>query len=86
MSEQLTTIELPGRHVVGYSDYGCRTVAEMLALIRQYAEHTKRQAEIILAAKDTDFRVYQHRGVHVRRERVVLQEGALRGTREGETP
>ena len=71
----MTSIDLPGHFGAGYADYGRRTVAEMIKLIRDHAELAKRDAEAILAAKDTDFYVQTYRGIHVRRDRVVLQEG-----------
>jgi hypothetical protein len=73
MSERLTSIHLPGRFGSGYADWGRKTVPEMVAAIRDRAELMKRDAEAILAAKDSDFHVCTYRGVHVRRDLVVLQ-------------
>ena len=73
MSEQMTSINLPGRFGAGYADYGRKTVAEMITALRDRAELMKRDAEAILAAKDGDFYVCTYRGIHVRRDLVVLQ-------------
>lgn len=74
MSYQMTSINLPGRYGAGIADYGRKTVAEMIAMIRGHAELVKRDAEAILAAKDRDFHVCTYRGVYARRNLVVLQE------------
>jgi hypothetical protein len=79
MTQRMTSINLPGRFGAGYADYGRKTVAEMIALIRDHAELQKRDAEAILAAKDSDFYVCTYRGIHVRRDRVVLQSPKKRG-------
>jgi hypothetical protein len=47
----------------------------MVALIRDYAELMKWDAEAILAAGDSDFYVCSYIGVYVRRNLVVLQDG-----------
>ena len=75
MSERMTSIALPGRLGSGYADYGRKSIAEMVALIRDRAALMKRDAEAILAAKDADFYVCTYRGIYVQRDRVVLQEG-----------
>ncbi len=74
----MTSVDLPGRFGAGYADYGRKTVAEMVALIRDHAELAKRDAEAILAAKDTDFHVETYCGIHVRRSREILQAGKSR--------
>jgi hypothetical protein len=76
MSERMTAINLPGRFGSGYADWGRKTVPEMIALLRERAELMKRDAEAILAAKDSDFYVCTYRGVHVRRDLEVLQGGS----------
>jgi hypothetical protein len=74
MSERMTSINLPGNYGSGYTDYGHKTVAEMVALIRNHAELMKRDAEAVLAAKDSDFYIFTYSGKN-RRNLVVLQEG-----------
>jgi|HubBroStandDraft_4_1064222.scaffolds.fasta_scaffold00045_45 hypothetical protein len=76
MSERMTAINLPGRFGSGYADWGRKTVQEMVALLRDRAELMKRDAEAILAAKDSDFYVCTYRGVNVRRDLEVLQDGS----------
>jgi|SRR5579859_6148367 len=76
MSERLTSINLPGG--AGYADYGRKTIAEMIALARRHATLAKQEAEEILAAKDSDFHICTYQGVHVQRNRIVLQEGRKR--------
>lgn len=73
MSDRLTEISLP--HSCGVADWGLRTVPEMLEQVRSYARHQKAEAEKILSVKDEDFRVTTYVGVHVHRNRRVLQEG-----------
>ena len=75
MSERMTSINLPGLFGAGYADRDSKTVAEMIALIRRNATAMKRDAEAILSANDTDFRVETYLGVYVCRNREVLQEG-----------
>ena len=75
MSERMTSIELPGHYGAGMADYGRKTVAEMVKLIREHAELMKHDAEAILKAKDREFYVCTHLGVYVRRNLVVLQHG-----------
>lgn len=71
MSEQMTTIFLPGVH--GWMGYGKQSRSEMILRYRANAAYDKAQAERILAAKDSDFVVEQHTGKCVKRNRVVLQ-------------
>jgi hypothetical protein len=80
MSERMTAINLPGRFGSGWAEWGRKTVPEMIAAIRDRAELMKRDAEAILAAKDSDFYVCTYRGVHVRRDLEVLQDS--RASRE----
>jgi hypothetical protein len=76
MSERMTSITLPGRPTgAGLADWGRRAVPEMIAQIRAKAAHDKAEAEAILAASDEDFRVDTYTGVHVQRNREVLQPG-----------
>lgn len=79
MSDRMTSINLPGRFGSGWSEYGRKTVAEMIALIRDRAELMKRDAEAILTAKDEDFFVCTHLGVHSRSDVVVLQKSKKKG-------
>jgi hypothetical protein len=47
----------------------------MIAIIRDHARRDKEAAEAILAAPDEAFTVETYVGVHVRRDRKVLQAG-----------
>lgn len=78
MSDRMTRISLPGS--CGIADYGRRTPTEMIKLIRQYAEREKREAEAILAASDSDFLIETYVGVHVCRNREVLQAPSVKLT------
>ena len=75
MSERMTSIRIPGVFGSGYADYGRKTPKEMIDIIRDYALTKKAEAEIILNAKDEDFRVETHLGHFVRNKIEVLQEG-----------
>ena len=76
MSERLTAIELRSTRDAGLAEWGLKTAPEMISLYRAYAEKMKRDAEIILAASDDDFRVQTYLGPHSQRNRVVIQEGS----------
>ncbi len=75
MSEKMTSINLPGVFGSGLADWGEKSVAEMVDQVRAHARHHKEVAEAVLAAADSDFYVSTYRGVHVQRDRRVLQEG-----------
>ena len=75
MSARLTSIELPGCVGSGFSDWGRKTPAEMIAQLRENATITKTVVDAILAAADNDFRVETHTGVVVRRNKTILQPG-----------
>jgi hypothetical protein len=76
MSDRMTSVHLPGLNAgSGLADWGRKTPAEMISLIREHAAHQKQQAEAILAASDDEFRVETYVGVYVRRSKIVLQEG-----------
>lgn len=75
MSERMTGITLPGSSYTGLADWGRKTPEEMIRQIRVHAESMKLQAEEILAATDSDFRIQTYTGVHVQRNRETLQEG-----------
>lgn len=76
MSEQMTSVHLPGmRRGAGVADYGRKSPEEMIAMLRKYAESNLREAAMILAAADGDFRVETYKGVWVQRNREVLREG-----------
>jgi hypothetical protein len=74
----MMTICLPGVFGSGIADWGKKTVPEMIAMLRKYAEHEKGVAEAILAASDEQFLVETYIGVHVMRNKVVLQVSALK--------
>ena len=75
MSDVLTGISLPNAPFGGLADWGRKSVPEMIAYYRRYAERLKQEAEAVLNAADSDFYVSTYRGVHVQRDRIVLQEG-----------
>ena len=74
-SEIMTSINLPGVSGSGMADYGRKPVAEMIELLRASARDQIAQANAILEAQDTDFRVCTFRGIYVQRDKVILQEG-----------
>lgn len=79
MSERMTSITLPGLNSGhGIADWGRKTPEEMVERLRSYAERQKAAAERILAAAPSDFRVETYVGVHVQRQKEVLQEGLSR--------
>ena len=75
MSERLTSIDLPGVFNSGLADWGRKTPAEMIAMLREKAADDKATAEAILAAPDEYFHVQTYVGVHVRKDRTVLRQG-----------
>lgn len=80
MSDRMTTITLPGAVAVGYQDWGVKTPAEMIKTIREHAAEQLRQANAVIEAADEDFRVETHTGMHVKRNRKVLQRGRAVGS------
>lgn len=82
MSEQMTTIQIPGAD--GLMLYGRRTRQEMISNYRAMAERKKFMLEKVLSAKDEDFIVMQHTGKCVKRNRVLLphSSGAQRRTND----
>lgn len=70
MSEQMTTIQIPGAD--GRMLYGRRTRQEMISNYRAMAERKKFRLEKVLSAKDEDFIVMQHTGKCVKRNIVLL--------------
>jgi hypothetical protein len=80
----MTSIRLPSTFGSGVADHGRKTVPEMINLIRSKAEHDRAIANAILAAPDCEFLVETYEGVHVRRNKVALQDPALK-TAQGET-
>lgn len=75
MSERLTSIRLLTHRFAGWAEWGRKTPAEMIAAIRSHAQHQLAEAQAVLAAADEDFYIDTYRGVHVQRDREVLQEG-----------
>lgn len=73
--ERMTAINLPGHFSSGLSQYGRKSVPEMIALIRDHARHQKETAEAILSASDADFHVATYVGIYVQKRREVLQLG-----------
>lgn len=75
MSERMTSINLPGLFGGGIAEWGLKTPAEMLAMIRNYATDQKRMAEEILSAGDGDFRIETYKGPHARIDLRIIQNG-----------
>ena len=76
MSDRMTSVHLPGmRNGAGLTEWGRKTPAEMVAMIRAYAELQAREAAEILAAHDDDFHVSTYVGARVQKQRETLQEG-----------
>ncbi len=75
MSERMTGIQLRTVGHSGFAEWGLKTVPEMIAVIRQQAAYEMKWAQAVLEAKDEDFYVDTYKGVHVQREREVLQQG-----------
>jgi hypothetical protein len=71
----MTSIDLPGVQGSAIADWGQKPISAMIKLIRAKARHDKEIADAVLAAPDRAFRVETHRGIHVRRGLVVLQQG-----------
>lgn len=72
----MTSVHLPGmRSGAGIAEWGRKTPAEMIEMIRSYAASNKADAERILAAADDDFKVVTYVGAHVQKNRETLQEG-----------
>jgi hypothetical protein len=78
VSDRMTSVCLPGIFGSGIADWGKKTVPEMIAMLRKYAEHERAVAEAILAASDDQFLVETYTGVYVMRNKVVLQASALK--------
>jgi hypothetical protein len=76
MAERMTSIVLPGAKASnGYSDWGRKTVPEMIETIRAHAHYQFAAAQEVLAASDADFKVETHLGVNCWSNIEVLQEG-----------
>ena len=80
MSERMTGIRLRNSKAAGsgLAEWGRKTPAHMVTRYRQYANSLIAEGQAILAAADADFHVETYTGVHVNRNREVLQEGAPR--------
>ena len=74
MSDRMTSIHLPGTpNGAGYADWGRKTPKEMIATIRAHAAYQKEWADAVLAAPDEAFQVETYVGVHVKKNREVIQ-------------
>ena len=83
MSERFTAIYLrqhDGTRTLKLCERGVLTVAQMIAKYREYAHQEYVQAKAILDAVDSAFVVETFRGLHVEREREVLQDGNVETT------
>lgn len=76
MSDRLTCISLP--HHSGVADWGLKTPAEMIKQIREYADSLRKEIALIDAAKDDEFQIETYVGVHVMRNRKVIQKSSLK--------
>lgn len=74
---RMTGIELPGNKSAGpgLAEWGRKTPEEMIRRYRAYAAAQLAEAQAILSAPDEAFRVETYTGVHVQRNKEVLQEG-----------
>lgn len=77
MAKKMTFISLPGSNWNGYADHRDKGVEYMIHAARQYAAYCREQAELVENAKDEDFLVFTANGIHVKRNRKVLQPGRL---------
>jgi hypothetical protein len=85
MGDRMTSINLPGEFGSGLAEYGRQTVPQMIRAIRDHARLQKAQAEKLLAAADADFCVETYKGVCVRRNIEVLQDGRKFGATRAAT-
>ncbi len=75
-SERFTSGHLPGTDAdSGICIEGRVPIADVVDIIRQRARRAKADAEEILAAAATDFRVETFRGVWVKKNKEILQVG-----------
>ena len=85
MSERMTGISLPGVFGSGLGGRGRKSVPEMIATYRRYAESQKALFDAILAASDDDFHITTHTGVYVERNIEVLQPGRPKPVKKATT-
>lgn len=79
MSERMTTIYVLDYPEHGVSEYGRKSVDDMVRSIMDHAAYMKHEAETILAMPRDAFRVETHTGVHVRDNIKILQRGRFVG-------
>lgn len=75
MTDRHTTITLPTSRDPGLQVPGRVAPAELIADYRAQARRQLEQAQQVLAAADTDFRVVTHRGIHRITSLEILQPG-----------
>ena len=80
MSERMTSIALPGVYGSGIAERGRKTPAEMIQRYRAYAESQRDLYAAILNSFDADYRIITYVGVHVTRNKEVLQEGRAKAS------
>lgn len=78
----MTSIELPGLFGSGLAEWDRKTPAEMIERYRTYAQSQVGLYAAILAAPDEDYRIETYRGVYVKKNTEVLQEGRPRPVRK----
>jgi len=74
MSDRLTSISLEDGALL--ADWGLKTPEEMIKQAREYADSLRRKAAQIDATADHEFQVETYVGVHVMRNRKVLQQSS----------
>lgn len=77
MTDRFTSIALPGQpgEVSHWAERGNKTVSDMITGVKKRARRIKAEAEAVLAADDTDFRIVSFTGVIRQRKKIVWQEG-----------
>lgn len=75
MSERMTSIRLPNSGDTGCADWGRKTKDEMIAMYRLYAQNQYDWSKRVLSALDEEFQIETYVGVHVQKNREIIQEG-----------
>ena len=78
MSEILTRIMIPGCHGSGLSEWGRKSVSEMVKSAREYGALLKKHGEELLNAKDSEFQIDIVRGSIVQHHVKELQRSSLK--------
>ena len=78
MSDRFTSIKLPGVPGSGLADWGRKTPEEMIAYLHKHCESQIALYTAMKNAFDADYRIETYVGVHVQRNKEVLQPGRPR--------